>query len=94
MTKEKTKEEVEKEYYQTMIWYFQERPTGFYKQLGFIKENLEALNTSIEHSSASSEKLANALNRLTLLGIIVASLGVATAIGHLIFEIIKYTNGQ
>lgn len=91
---EKSKEELEKEFFRTMIWQFRQRPTGFYNQLGLIKEKLETLNTNLESSSKSSEHLATALNRLTFAGVIVAGLGVATAIGHLILEIIKYTNDQ
>lgn len=91
---EKTKEELESEFFRTMIWQFSQRPTGFYNQLGLIKEKLEALNSNLEKSSESSEHLATALNRLTLVGVIVAGLGVAAAIGHLILEIIKYTSGQ
>ena len=88
---EKTREEIEKDFFKVMIWYFRERPTGFYNQLSLIKEKLETLNTSLEHSSNSSEKLATALNRLTLSGVIIAGLGVLVAIGHLILEIFKYT---
>lgn len=91
---EKSKEELELEYLRTMIWQFSQQPTGFYNQLGLIKEKLQTLNVNLEQSSNSSEHLAKALNRLTLAGVIVAGLGVIAAIGHLILDIIKYTNGQ
>ena len=94
MEDEKTKEELEKEFFRVLTWYFQERPTGFYQQLGHINGKLGVLNTKLEESSSSSEHLASALNRLTLAGVIVAGLGVATAIGHLIFEIVKYANAH
>ena len=55
---EKSKEQLEEEFFRTMIWQFSQRPTGFYNQLSLIKEKLESLNTNLENSSNSSEHLA------------------------------------
>jgi predicted lysophospholipase L1 biosynthesis ABC-type transport system permease subunit len=45
-------------------------------------EVLIQLNKTIQAASASSDRLARALNLLTLCGTIVAALGVAVAVWH------------
>lgn len=87
-------DEVERKFYQTLIWYFEQRPTGFYNQFGLMKDQLIELNKSLKESSGASDTLARALNRLTLVGIVVAGLGVLVAGGHLLIEVLKYTNGR
>lgn len=89
----KTTEELQRECFKTLTWYFAERPTGFYAQLGQVKEQLATLNERLEESGKASTALTTSLNRLTLWGVIVASLGVLIAGGHLALEITKYLNG-
>jgi hypothetical protein len=83
-------EDLQREFYQALTWYFSQRPTGFYSQLGFIKEQLEALNRNLVESSQASSKLTTALNRLTLWGVVIAGLGVLVGAGHLALELLKY----
>lgn len=89
----KTTEELQRECFVALTWYFSERPTGFYAQLGQVKEKLTTLNERLEESAKASLAFTSSLNRLTLWGVIVASLGVLIAGGHLALEIIKYCNG-
>jgi hypothetical protein len=92
---EKPKEALEKDFYKTLTEYFsvRETPTGFFNTVGGIRDHLETLNKNLEQSNKSSTKLSKALNRLTLWGVIVAIAGVGVALGHLIFEIYRYSNG-
>jgi len=86
--------EVERKFYQTLIWYFEQRPTGFYNQFGLMKDQLIELNKNLKESSDASDTLAHALNRLTFAGVIVAGIGVLVAGGHLLIEALKYMNGR
>jgi hypothetical protein len=88
----KTTEELQRECFAALTWYFSERPTGFYAQLGQVKEQLTTLNERLEQSGKASLALTSSLNRLTFWGVIVASLGVLIAGGHLVLGIIKYCN--
>lgn len=85
-------EDLQREFYKNLAWYFskKETPTGLYNTIGAIKEQLIALNANLKDSSDSSDRLAVALNRLTLWGLIVAGSGVMIALGHLVFEIYKF----
>jgi len=87
-------DDLQKKFYKALTWFFSERPTGFYKQLGFIKDQLEALNKNLSESSQASGRLATALNKLTCAGVIVTGFGVLLAFAHLAFEIIKYINAK
>jgi hypothetical protein len=88
---EKTLEKIQTEFYKTATWYFSQRstPTGFFKTVGLIKENLTELNVNIKESNESSMKLSSALNRITRAGVIVGGLGVAVAFGHLLVAFLK-----
>lgn len=86
--------DLERKFYQTMIWYFELRPTGFYNQLGLLKDQLIDLNQHLRESGTASDAVARALNRLTLVGVVVAGLGVLVAAGNLWLEILKYTSGK
>lgn len=88
----KSTEELQRECFRTLSWYFAERPTGFYAQLGQIKDQLATLNQRLAESDESSKALTRSLNRLTLAGVIVASVGVLVAAGNLALEIIKHSN--
>jgi len=93
---EETSEAVIKKFYKTLTWYFSEKstPTGVYGTIGAIKDELIKLNKNLETANTSSGKLTKALNRITLAGVIIAGLGVATAIVSLVFSIIEYfSNG-
>jgi len=48
------------------------------------------LNQNIESAISSSTKLTNALNKITLAGVIVAGVGILVAICNLSFEIYKF----
>lgn len=91
----KSKEELEKKFYETLTNYFSVRsvPTGFFNAVGAIRDHLDTLNKNLEESSKSSTKLSEALNKLTFWGVIVAIAGVLVALGHLVLEIYKYSNG-
>lgn len=88
-----TLEEVQRQYYKALTWYHSQIPTGFYNQVGMIKDQLEVLNKNMKDAGEGSGKLASALNRLTLYGVIVAGLGVLVAMGHLVIEVLKYSKG-
>ena len=89
----KSTDELQRECFSTLTWYFAERPTGFYAQLGQVKEQLATLNQRLAESDEASKALTRSLNRLTLSGVIVASIGVLVAAGNLALEIVKYCNG-
>lgn len=55
-------------------------------QLGYLQNKLERLNENIKKADESSTKLAEALNRLTLWGVIVASTGIFLAIIQFFYE--------
>ena len=82
-------------------WYFSEKieHSGFYatigrieEKIGKLNENAESLNKNIENASISSGNLTQALNRITLSGVIVAGIGILLAVINLSFEIYKYFN--
>ncbi len=89
----KPTEELQRECFSALTWYFSDRPTGFYAQLGQVKEQLTTLNERLEESGKASIALTSSLNRLTFWGVIVASLGVLIAGGNLVLEVLKYCNG-
>ncbi len=74
--------------------------SGISSHLGYLKDKVDELhnsadklngsfiqlNKNIEKADESSTKLATALNRLTLGGIIVASLGICLALIQFLFE--------
>lgn len=92
MPDNKSRDELEREFFETLTKYFSERwwPTGFFNTVGGIKTQLEKLNSNLEASSQASDRLTGALHRITLWGVIVAGLGVAVAATTLGFEIYKY----
>jgi len=86
-----TKEKLDK-YLDTMTWYHSEKlwPQGFFSTVGRIEDNMKKLNQNIESAISSSTKLTNALNKITLAGVIVAGVGILVAICNLSFEIYKF----
>jgi hypothetical protein len=88
-----TLEELKRQYYKALTWYHSQIPTGFYNQVGMIKDQLEVLNKNMKDAGEASGKLASALNRLTLAGVIVAGFGLLVAAGHLVVEVLKYNKG-
>ena len=64
-------EELKKQFYQVMIWYFRDQPTGVYQQVGQIRTQLEELNKNLKAASDSSTRLSGALNFLTGAGVFV-----------------------
>lgn len=51
-----------------------------------LKKGTEQLNKNLENASTSSAKLAGALNRLTLWGVLVATAGVIVVLTRFLFE--------
>ena len=88
-----TTDELKRDYFSKLAWYFAERPTGFYTQLGQVKDQLITLNARLDESGKASAALTASLNRLTFWGVIVASLGVLVAAGALLLEFVKYQHG-
>ena len=86
-------DDLQRECFKTLTWYFADRPTGFYAQLGQIKDQLAMLNERLEESGKASAALTASLNRLTFWGVIVASVGVFVAAGALALEVVKYCYG-
>lgn len=89
--KEEDYEKIRK-FLDTLTSYFSVRPwpSGFFRTVGRIKEELKNLNSNIEKATASSEKLTKALNKITLAGVIIAGIGMLIAIASLLFEIYKF----
>jgi len=58
-----------------------------------INEKIDKLNDSINKSSESSGRLAEALNKLSQYGLWVAIAGVAVALGHLILNVFQAIYG-
>jgi hypothetical protein len=54
--------------------------------LEMLSRQVGALEVALKRASASSDKLASALNRLTLAGVILSALGIAVAIVALIMD--------
>jgi hypothetical protein len=99
--KGKTRDEKIDTFLDALSWYFSEKttPTGFYHKIGQIEEKLgqligvaEKFNNNIEEAGMSSERLTLALNRITLVGVIIAGVGLVIALGNLLFEVYKYFN--
>jgi hypothetical protein len=85
-------EELQRKFYGALTWYFSEKykPDSFLGALNRIHDELTALNSNLKESSESSYGLTKALNKLTFWGVLIAGLGVLTAMGHLLFELYKY----
>lgn len=54
-------------------------------------DQLDTLNKNLAESNRSYLRLAEALNKLIFWLVIVAGAGVLVAVGHLLFEIYKYS---
>lgn len=63
-----------------------ETPVGLYSTFGRMEEDLKKLNENIEAANNSSTKLTEALNRITLAGIIIAGIGVTVSVINFIFQ--------
>jgi predicted RNase H-like nuclease (RuvC/YqgF family) len=89
---EESLEEIKTKFYRTLSWYFSEKstPTGLYRTLGMIPAKIEELNKNLKEASESSDRLTQALSRITLWGTIIAGAGVLVALISLIFNIYKY----
>jgi len=62
---------------------------GLRQTLGKISSELESLNKNLIEADKSSSKLTQALNKITLVGVIVAGIGILIAIGNLILDLYK-----
>ncbi len=93
--KEEDYEKIRK-FLDTLTSYFSVRPwpSGFFRTVGRINEELKNLNSNIEKAITSSEKLTKALNKITLAGVIISSIGVAISLAYFFFEIFKFIRSQ
>lgn len=80
-------ETLRKKFYDVLTWYFSEKaqPTGFYSTIGRIDEKLgklegrfDTLNSNLQKLEESSTNLSKALNKITLVGVIIS--GIAAVI--------------
>lgn len=62
-------------------------PTGVFSTIGKIENHLNKLNENLVAANNSSEKLTEALNRITFWGVVIAGAGVILATISLWFEI-------
>ena len=89
-------EELQRKAYANLAWYFSEKyfPSNPSSSIEKAVEKIDKLNENLVKSGESSSKLTTALNRITLYGIIIAGIGVLTAVCSLVFEIIKYSSSK
>lgn len=75
-------------------WHHQkeDRP-GVWKAVGDIRDSLQELNINLKQANDSSAKLTQALNKITLWGVIITGAGILVALASLVLGIIKYLNG-
>ena len=62
---------------------------GLRSTLGAVCVELQILNKSLLIADESSTKLATALNRITIAGVIIAGLGFFIAVANLIVDMVK-----
>lgn len=70
----------------SQLIYLQDKMDLLQKRADEFNQLFKKLNENIEKADDSSTKLASALNRLTLGGIIVASFGIMLALTQFLFE--------
>ncbi len=58
-------------------------PGGFFRNVMTIATELKKANHELRQSSEASDRLSNALNRITRWGVVVGAAGVLIAAGHL-----------
>jgi hypothetical protein len=61
-------------------------------QLAYLKNQIGRLNTNLEESNESSDKLTRALNKITLWGVIIAGVAAMIAIGNFVLDLLNYLN--
>jgi hypothetical protein len=64
--------------------------SGLKTVIGHVEERIGDLNKNINDSSESSDKLTEAIKKITLWGTIIAGAGVLIALLNLCFEVYKY----
>lgn len=62
---------------------------GLRSTIGKIGDNLVILNKNLQDADESSKKLTQALNIITLAGVIVAGIGILIALANFIWDIYK-----
>ena len=70
----------------SQLGYLQNKIKGLEGSVDKLNQQFKKLNENIEKADASSSKLAKALNRLTLGGVIVAGSGILLALAQFLFE--------
>jgi hypothetical protein len=92
---ENREEKIDK-FLDSLAWYHSEKstPVGFFSTIGRIEKELTNLNENIKHASESSDKLIEALNKISLWGVRIAAIGIFIAACGLAFEIYKYAHGR
>jgi hypothetical protein len=76
----------------TLTWHFGVK-TNLRGSINLVRKELERLNDNLRNADESSTRLTQALNRLTLFGVIIAGGSLLVAFVTLIFEIIRELNG-
>lgn len=61
-------------------------------QLGYVTEKINELNKNLKTANESSDRLTEALNKITFWGVIIAGIGVVVAALNLVLDFIKYLN--
>lgn len=70
----------------SQLGYLQNKIERLHNSADQLNQSFEKLNENIRKADGSSTKLASALNRLTLGGVIVASVGILLALIQFLFE--------
>jgi hypothetical protein len=70
----------------SQLGYLQSKIERLQKNVSQLNESFIQLNVNIKKADESSTKLASALNRLTLGGVLVASVGILLALIQFLFE--------
>ena len=96
----KDREEKIDKFLDNLGWYFSDKagqPIGFYSTIGRIEEEIKKFNqntvefiNTLSQSQKSSERLTKALNKITLSGVVVASIGILVGFASLVFDIYKF----
>lgn len=88
--KGKNREEKIDKFLDNLGWYFSTKAMSITdrtaKRVSELNEEIKQLNANFKKADESSTNLTRALNRITLIGTIIAGLGVIVAILNFIFK--------
>ena len=88
--KGKDREEKIDKFLDNLAWFHSDKstPSGLYSKIGKIEERIDELNGKLTEAGKSSDRLTQALNRITLAGVIVASLSLLVTIAVIVLQIV------